>query len=49
MFRDDKEKAFSLLRDGLMEEVLASKQLPRLSVYPDQIVWGRSPVRIRSV
>ena len=46
MFRDDKEKAFSLLRDGLMEEVLASKQLPRLSVYPDQIVWGRSPVRI---
>ena len=41
MFRDDKEKAFSLLRDGLMEEVLASKQLPRLSVYPD----GQPPLQ----
>lgn len=43
---DDKDKAFSLLREGLTEEVIAQKQSPRLSVYQDQIVWGRSPVRI---
>lgn len=43
---DDKDKAFSLLREGLTAEVIAQKQLPRMSVYQDQIVWGRSPVRI---
>ena len=46
MFRGDSEGAFSLLREGLTAGVLASKQTPQLSVYPDQIVWGRSPVRI---
>ena len=46
MFRDDSERAFTLLREGLTESALAVKQSPRLSVYPDQIVWGRSPVRI---
>ena len=46
MFRGDSEGAFSLLREGLTAGVLASKQTPHLSVYPDQIVWGRSPVRI---
>lgn len=40
------EKAFSLLREGLTERVLSEKQTPRMSVYSDQIVWGRSPVRI---
>lgn len=39
-------QAFSLLRHGLTETVLAQKQHPRMSVYTDQIVWGRSPVRI---
>ena len=38
--------AFGLLRQGLTDTVLASKQHPTLSVYSDQIVWGRSPVRI---
>lgn len=38
--------AFGLLREGLTEQVLAHKQSPRLDVYSDQIVWGRSPVRI---
>lgn len=43
----DQEKcAFALLREGLTETVLAQKQNPRMSVYADQIVWGRSPVRI---
>ncbi|MBQ7419316.1 MAG: bifunctional fucokinase/L-fucose-1-P-guanylyltransferase [Prevotella sp.] len=46
MFRNDHDHAFSLLRNGLTEEVLAQKQTPRMSVYQDQIVWGRSPVRI---
>lgn len=40
------DRAFSLLGKGLTETVLADKQNPKMSVYPDQIVWGRSPVRI---
>ena len=45
--QDGQEKrAFALLREGLTETVLAQKQNPRMSVYADQIVWGRSPVRI---
>ena len=43
MFRGDSQKAFGLLREGVVN---TSPSLPRLSVYPDQIVWGRSPVRI---
>jgi galactokinase/mevalonate kinase-like predicted kinase len=46
MFRGNREQAFGLLREGLTRQVLAQPQLPRLSVYRDQIVWGRSPVRI---
>lgn len=43
---DQEKRAFALLREGLTETVLAQKQNPRMSVYADQIVWGRSPVRI---
>lgn len=46
MFRGDRERAFALLRDGLVQPVAGRKQLPRRNVYMDQIVWGRSPVRI---
>ncbi|MBR2245000.1 MAG: bifunctional fucokinase/L-fucose-1-P-guanylyltransferase [Prevotella sp.] len=46
MFRQESTHAFSLLRDGLTADVVAQKQQPRMSVYQDQIVWGRSPVRI---
>lgn len=42
----DEEKAFSLLREGLTNTLLQRKQAPRLAVHTDQIVWGRSPVRI---
>ncbi|MBQ1583411.1 MAG: bifunctional fucokinase/L-fucose-1-P-guanylyltransferase, partial [Prevotella sp.] len=45
-YQDNEEKAFSLLRQGLTSQALAKKQMPRMSVYGDQIVWGRSPVRI---
>lgn len=38
--------AFRLLQQGLTEPMLVEKQMPRMSVYSDQIVWGRSPVRI---
>ena len=40
------QKAFALLREGLTERILQDKQSPHMSVYSDQIVWGRSPVRI---
>ena len=40
------EKAFSLLQEGLIEQVLEQKQNPRMTVFSDQIVWGRSPVWI---
>ena len=59
MFRGDSDKAFSLLRDGLVAASHSGHtsftsptsptnpmSQPRLSVFPDQIVWGRSPVRI---
>ncbi len=42
----EEAKAFELLRNGLTENVLSHKQDPHLDVYADQIVWGRSPVRI---
>ena len=45
-YQNNEEKAFSLLRQGLTSQALAKKQMPRMSVYGDQIVWGRSPVRI---
>ena len=44
--RQAEDKAFALLRDGLTVQALAEKQHPQMSVYGDQIVWARSPVRI---
>ena len=46
MFRGNSDEAFGLLRRGLTERVLAEPQQPQMSVMQDQIVWGRSPVRI---
>lgn len=45
-YREEEQEAFALLREGLVGSVIGNKQYPRLNVYPDQIVWGRSPVRI---
>lgn len=45
-FKTDEQKAFSLLREGLLTDLYERKSRPRLNVYSDQIVWGRSPVRI---
>ena len=49
MFRGDSNGAFSQLRDGILSPLtshLSPQCSPMLSVYPDQIVWSRSPVRI---
>lgn len=42
----EEAEAFSLLRNGLIEGVADKKRSPRRAAFPDQIVWGRSPVRI---
>lgn len=41
----EEENAFALMREGLTAGEKYG-QLPQLSVYSDQIVWSRSPVRI---
>ena len=46
MFRGDSGKAFALLREGLLSQQNSSIPLPTRCVADDQIVWGRSPVRI---
>ena len=46
MFRGDSDKAFALLREGLCSFNDEKTQKPSLCVADDQIVWGRSPVRI---
>ena len=46
MFLGDSEKAFALLREGLCKYAATDQQQPSLCVADDQIVWGRSPVRI---
>jgi len=46
MFRGDSDKAFALLREGLLSQQNSSIPLPARCVADDQIVWGRSPVRI---
>lgn len=42
----EEEEAFSLLRNGMIEALSDKKRTPQLAAFPDQIIWGRSPVRI---
>ena len=42
----DRQKAFSLMADALTETAKQQVLHPRMNVCEDQIVWGRSPVRI---
>lgn len=42
----EEEKSFSLLRNGMIDALINNKREPKLDAYTDQIVWGRSPVRI---
>ncbi len=46
MFRGESDKAFKLLREGLCSNTKDKVPVPVCSVADDQIVWGRSPVRI---
>jgi galactokinase/mevalonate kinase-like predicted kinase len=41
----EEESAFRVLRETVVS-TLREKSLPRLNVFSDQIVWGRSPVRM---
>lgn len=45
-YKKEEEEAFRLLREGIITPVKQKKVQPGISVYQDQIVWGRSPVRI---
>lgn len=45
-FEQEEKTAFTLLQEGLVGLLRNKKQQPTLSVYHDQIVWSRSPVRI---
>jgi galactokinase/mevalonate kinase-like predicted kinase len=45
-YKEAEDNAFRLMREGLTASAFEAPQQPRLSVHKDQIVWGRSPVRI---
>lgn len=45
-FEQDESAAFGLLREGLLADFYEHRVHPSLHVHSDQIVWGRSPVRI---
>lgn len=45
-YKEEQQGAFQLLRDGLLGAMSKQKNEPKLNVYSDQIIWGRSPVRI---
>ena len=45
-FEQEEKQSFTLLQEGLVGLLKDKKQQPALSVYHDQIVWSRSPVRI---
>ena len=46
MFRGEDEKAFGLLREGLTPRPVSERKAMGVKLFSDQIVWGRSPVRI---
>lgn len=43
---EHEQRAFQLLQQGIVSGALDNPQHPRLSTHLDQIVWGRSSVRI---
>ncbi len=45
-FSLEEKEAFNILQQTLIEPVMHRRVTPKLNVYKDQIVWGRSPVRI---
>lgn len=43
---DNNARAYELLRSGILSSLPSRRPHPQCSVYSDQIVWARSPVRI---
>ena len=41
-----RDEAFTLLREGMLERIKGNKLRPVMSVKKDQILWGRSPLRL---
>lgn len=44
--KKEEENAFGLLREKIIQLALTEPVSPVISVLPDQIMWGRSPIRI---
>ena len=44
LVKKERDKAFGILREAIVQTALPV--MPRYDLYSDQIVWGRSPVRI---
>ena len=44
LVKKEKDSAFGILRQAIVQSV--KPVMPRYDLYPDQIVWGRSPIRI---
>lgn len=45
-FTAESDKAFSLLKETILDSLGTSANTPVLSAHSDQIIWSRSPVRI---
>jgi len=45
-WEEPESRAFSLLRDSIVHETELERAAPRRCVIEDQIVWGRSPLRL---
>lgn len=43
---EDERSAFGLLREAMIGETRRNKVQPRRNILDDQIIWGRSPVRL---
>jgi galactokinase/mevalonate kinase-like predicted kinase len=43
---DEERRAFDHLRESMLAPFVAAPVIPRLALIEDQIVWGRSPVRL---
>jgi galactokinase/mevalonate kinase-like predicted kinase len=46
VWEEDEERAFARLGEIIIREATQNRVLPRCTVQEDQIVWGRSPVRL---
>ena len=45
-YKKEEQKAFKVLQESIIETLGYQNLSPQLNVFHDQIVWGRSPVRI---